>query len=119
MQSLAETDKTPAQVVTELVALTASVSKDPNGKVGDHCYNTADAFRDLVEKTEASNQEKLVSFYNLLRKESVTSPSGQPLTKDDERVWQDMPAFGYALGDEVASYCKQTCRSKTHIAHSF
>lgn len=93
----------PAQAVEHLVKLT--LQREAEDEVDSHCYDTACSFLEIVARTTPDQQQSLISFFHQLRAVTVADPAtGKPIRSDDVVVWEDLPAFGYTIADELGGF---------------
>ncbi|OTA99472.1 hypothetical protein M426DRAFT_269263 [Hypoxylon sp. CI-4A] len=92
----------PSDVVQEIVNITSTkAAANKEIDLGAHPWYTFLALIELAQRTPPSRQTKLVEFVSQLQKLQVTNPwTNEPLARDGELLWTDLPALGYTASDE-------------------
>lgn len=94
-----ETADDKQDAVTAVVRQLSEQAANSGAGIGDFLWDVFNALFDVVGDTAPENQDALIDFIAKLRQEDVSDNNGQPVTYEGDRVWTDLPSFGWLVRD--------------------
>ena len=107
------TTSTPEEAVQ--VLLTHMDTFVATSDLGNKVWDVACIVLELVERTPVDAQAPLLAFIQELQRQIVTDrETGNVVDIDGSLLWTDLPTFGYAFGDQLASMSTYNVKAPLH-----